>query len=207
MKVLRPHSLNPVNGRKEWHEFDALLRGKVRLSEQKDILPFFRMRKDLSMLICNYFPKIKNPDRIAHEYEIGGDFVADLVVGDATAHSYLLVEFEEGTPDSIFKRKGKKATPDWAPRLESAYSQLIDWLWKLEDMRSTGNFQNKFGSRNASFQGLIVIGKDMNLESQENERLQWRMEKVMVDSKAINYVSFNELCADMDHWLAGYYKT
>jgi hypothetical protein len=204
MKNLQPHCLDPFNCRAEWNDFAKLLTSNTKLSERQDVLPFFKKRKDLSLLICNYFPKIKKPDRIAHEYEIYGDFVADLIVGDSSVHQYLLVEFENGAADSIFKQRGAKATPDWAPRFEGAYSQLVDWLWKLEDMRSTADFENSFGSRSATFQGLIIIGKDMNLSQQEKDRLKWRQDKTMIDSKAISTVSFNELSNDLDFWLKNY---
>ena len=206
MKILQPHAINPGNCRTEWIAYSSLLASKAELSEQKDILPFFKKSPDLSLLICTYFPKIKTPDRYAHEYEIDGDFVADLVVGDSSAHKYLLVEFENGTPDSVFKTKGKKATPDWAPRFEGAYSQLVDWLWKLEDKRNTVDFLNTFGSQRATFQGLIVIGKGMKLAKQEQDRLKWRMDRTMIDSNAISVVSFDDLSDDLDHWLSAYHK-
>lgn len=205
MKNLVNHVLNPAKGRTQWNEFSTLLANKTTLSEQKDVLPFFKNRKDLSLLICNYFPNIKKPDRFAHEFEIYGDFVADLIVGDSTTKHYLLVEFENGEPNSVFKTKGKKATPDWAPRFESAHSQLADWLWKLEDMRSTADFQNTFGSRRATFQALIVIGKGMNLSDQEVDRLKWRTSRTKIDSNTIECVSFDELSVDLNHWLSTYH--
>jgi hypothetical protein len=205
MKNLQPHTFHAKNCRVEWNDFDALLRSKSVLSERRDVLPFFKKRYDLSLLICSYFPKIKMPDRFAHEYQIYGDFVADLVVGDSSVHHYLLIEFENGAADSVFKQRGKKSTPDWAPRFEGAYSQLVDWLWKLEDMRSTSDFVNTFGSRRATFQGLIVIGKDMTLSQQEKDRLKWRLDRTMIDSNAISSVSFNGLNADLDHWLRIYH--
>ena len=206
MKNLQPHTLNATNCRVEWDNYSALLAAKPTLSEQKDILPFFKKCKDLSLLICSYFPKIKTPDRYAHEYGLDGDFVVDLVVGDSSENHFLLVEFENGTPDGVFKQKGKKATPDWAPRFEGAYLQLVDWLWKLEDNRSTADFVNTFGSRRATFQGLIVIGKDMNLAQQGKDRLKWRMDRTMIDSNAVSMVSFNELAEDLDHWLKTYHR-
>ncbi|EMN5129334.1 DUF4263 domain-containing protein [Burkholderia contaminans] len=205
MKNLQPHTLNHVNCRNEWNKYKSLLASKSTLSERKDVLPFFKQSKDLSLLICNYFPKIKSPDHYAHEYELDGDFVADLVVGDSKVNHYLLVEFENGAEDSIFKKNGKKATPDWASRFEGAYSQLVDWLWKLEDKRSTADFLNTFGSRRATFQGLIIIGKDMNLSQQEKDRLKWRMDRTMIDSNAVSVVSFDDLAGDLDHWLRSYY--
>lgn len=201
MKNLQAHTLNPADARAQWDDFSKLLSTKPTLSERTDVLPFFKLRKDLSLLICNYFPRIRTADRFAHEFTIYGDFVADLIVGDSDAGHYLLIEFEDGTPDSIFRAKGKKATPDWSPRFEGAHSQLVDWLWKLEDMRSTSHFQSTFGSRRAVFQGLIVIGKDMNLASQEVDRLKWRISRTKVDSNSLECVSFNQLRDDLDHWL------
>lgn len=174
--------------------------------KQNHILPFFKSRYDLSMLISAYFPNIRCADLIAHEYPIYGDFRADLIIGDSSTHNYLLVEFEDGRSDSIFKKKKNKSTPDWAPRFETAFSQIVDWLWKLEDMRSTRDFEYAFGDRQAKFQGLIVIGKDMSLDAQELSRLRWRIDKVMVDSCPISCVSFNELCSDLDFWLQRYYR-
>jgi hypothetical protein len=205
MKNLKPYNFNAVNCRLEWNDFDALLRTKQILSEREDVIPFFKKRHDLSTLICSYIPNIKKPDVFAHEFQINGDFVADLIVGDSKTHNYLLIEFEDGRPDSIFMQKKNKATPDWAKRFESAFSQLVDWLWRLEDMRSTSDFHNTFGSRRAKFQGLIVIGKDMQLSSQEIDRLNWRNDKIIVDSTAISCVSFNKLSEDCDYWLKNYY--
>lgn len=205
MKNLRAHAINAQNCRKEWQAFSNLLAANPTLSERGHILPFFKKNHDLSALICNYFPKITNPDRLAHEFQIYGDFVADLIVGDSTEHRYVLIEFENGAADSIFKKKKGKATPDWASRFEGAYSQLTDWLWKLEDMRSTGDFQNTFGSRRATFQGLIVIGKDMALSQQELDRLKWRIDRTKIDSNEISVVSFDELKNHLDTWLTRYY--
>lgn len=206
MKNLQSLVFNATQCRHEWNEFSTLLKSKPKLYERKDVLPFFKKRHHLSTLICNYFPKIISADRFAHEFTIYGDFIADLVIGDSKKNRYVLVEFENGAPDSIFKTKGKKATPDWAPRFEGAYSQLVDWLWKLEDMRNTNDFRHTFGNSRATFQGLIVIGKDMALSPQEQDRLEWRMNKTVVDTNAISVVSFNQLEEDFDDWLTRFHR-
>ncbi len=205
MKNIKTHTFDAQSGRQECGELSTLLQTYPTLSERRDILPFFKSRHDLSVLICTYFPKIANPNCFAHEFEIYGDFVADLIVGDSSEQRYVLVEFENGAKDSIFKQKGAKATPDWASRFESAYSQLIDWIWKLEDMRQTSHFQTKFGSSTATFHGLIVIGKDMALAPQEEARLKWRMDQTRINSKEISVVSFNQLHDDLDGWLKRYH--
>jgi Domain of unknown function (DUF4263) len=205
MKRFDEHVFDPARGRLQWSEYDALLKSKAILKEAEDVLPFFRGRDDLPRLIGNYFPNIRDATAIAHEFQIYGDFRADLVVGDPVSRHYLLVEFEDGSPESIFKR-GTKAVPDWAPRFEGAFSQLIDWLWKLEDMRNTSDFEHVFKRRDVKFEGLIIAGKNMALDPQEETRLRWRVEKVVVDSKKISCVSFDQLARDLDYWLSNYHN-
>jgi hypothetical protein len=206
MKILTTHSFDANNCRKEWNEFVQLLAQNQTLSERNHILPFFKQSRDLSIFIGEFFSKIKKPDVFAHEYEIYRDFIADLVIGDSVTNHYLLVEFEDGKPESIFLKKGNKSTPDWSPRIEAAFSQLVDWLWKLEDMRSTADFQNTFGTRRATFEGLIIIGKDMNLAPQEADRLKWRMDRTMIDSNPISCISFNQLSEDLNFYLTTRYN-
>jgi len=201
MKKLTPHVFDKHKCRQGWNELDQHLKQHPVLDENKDVLPFFKVRRDLSMLIAKYIPRTASADVLAHEYPLYGDFKADLVVGDSSTHNYLLVEFEDGRPDSIFKKKAGKATPDWAPRFECAFSQLVDWLWMLDDMRSTQGFTTDFGDRRAKFHGLIVIGKGMSLDSQEKSRLRWREDKVMVDSSGVSIVSFEQLSSDLNTWL------
>jgi hypothetical protein len=125
-------------------------------------------------------------------------------VGDSSTHNYLLVEFEDGRPDSIFKKKKSKA--DWAPRFEGAFSQLVDWLWKLDDMRNTQDFRNAFVDCDAKFHGLIIIGKGMLLGPQEKSRLRRREDKIMVNSNGVSIVSFEQLSSTLDSWLRTYHS-
>ncbi len=175
------------------------------IKERAHVLPFFGKSRDLCLLLSHYTPAFRNPDRIAHEFVISGDFIIDLIVGDWQNGRYLLVEFEDGTPNSVFSRS-KKASPHWATRFEGAFSQIVDWLWKLEDMRSTSNFTHIFGGRDVVFDGLIVTGKGLNLSPQEAARLKWRVDKVRVDSKAISFVSYDDFCSDAGDWLGKFYQ-
>jgi hypothetical protein len=200
MRNLEKHIFNPSNARKEWQEYENFLFSHIELKEQNDVLPFFKQRHNLSVLIGTYFPQITTLDCYAHEFCLSGSFRPDLIVGDSTSHHYLLVEFENGTPYSIFTK-----TKNWATRFEKAHSQLVDWLWKLDDMKSTSDFQTTFGSRDASFHCLIVIGKGMNLEIQEKNRLIWRTQKTIINSISIQIVSFEQLLSDCDKWLKRYY--
>jgi|688.fasta_scaffold1804432_2 hypothetical protein len=55
MKELTKHSFDANNCRIEWNDFVQLLAQNETLNEQKHILPFFKQRRDLSILICSYF--------------------------------------------------------------------------------------------------------------------------------------------------------
>lgn len=198
MKRLAPYSFSYSACRRELDEFGAFLQQHATLSERDHVLPFFRQRSHLSVLLASYHPRLFAPDVFAHEYPIRGDFRADLIVGDSGRHHYLLVEFEDGRPDGLFAPVGRKATTEWSPRFEHAFSQLVDWLWALEDLSSTGQFSDVFGHRQADFSGLIVVGKGMALTKEERSRLRWRNHSVLVHSKQVSCVSFDQLYLDLD---------
>jgi hypothetical protein len=97
VKNLQSLKFDRAKCRTEWNQFSSLLSSKAELSERNDVLPFFKNRHHLSTLIGSYFPKMAKADCFAHEFEIYGDFIADLIVGDSTEQRYVLVEFEDGT--------------------------------------------------------------------------------------------------------------
>jgi hypothetical protein len=202
---LQKHVFSADNCRTELDEFAALLSSKQTLSERADVLPFFKTRLDLSIFISTYLPEVCRADAYAHEFGLSGKFCMDLIAGDTTAGQYLLVEFEDGTADGPFQRRGKKCTPDWHTRFEHAFSQLVDWYWALEDQRSTQDFTNVFG-RNARFHSLIVIGKSVDLGAAERSRLEWRTDRVIVDSHKVSCVTFDQLHYDLDWKLKLYHQ-
>jgi Domain of unknown function (DUF4263) len=130
---------------KEVNEFEAFLNKHQSLKERKDILPFFRKRLHLSSMCGVLGPSIGEVDRLAWEYDLFGDFVCDLVVGDWERKSYCFIEFEDAEPQSIFEKVGKKATRDWGRRFEHGYSQVIDWFHKLVKMSEHPDFEGPFG--------------------------------------------------------------
>ncbi|WP_082552353.1 Shedu immune nuclease family protein [Methylobacterium sp. Leaf456] len=205
MRRLARHNLDPAAARVQLTELSNLIATRSVLRERDDVLPFFRTRPDICLMFSYYLPDIKEPDWFAIEFVIYGDFRADLIVGDFNAKRYMLIEFEDGSPNSIFSKKPKTA-PAWASRMEGAFSQIVDWYYKLDDMKATNDFANTFGDRDAVFEGLIVTGKDMKLAPQEKARLKWRIENVRVASKKINTISFDEFVEDADFRLRRYHN-
>jgi hypothetical protein len=204
MKDFIAHTFDFTRCKKELSEFKTLLDAKNELSEKNDILPFFKKRYHLSAFIGSYFSGIDEFDRVAYEYSIFGDFSSDLAIGDSNTNTYCFVEFEDATPTSIFKKNPNKATLEWSPRFEHGFSQIVDWFWKLDDMKNTTTFQNQFGVGHIRYYGLLVLGRRADLSHREQTRLRWRLEKVLVDSKPVVCVTFDELFDDLNHRLRNY---
>lgn len=183
-------------------ELRALLENNAELGESDHILPFFRTRRAMCLLFACYDARVTAPDRFAYEFDLFGDFACDLAVGDAANHRYTLVEFEDAKPESLFRKVGKKSTPEWAPRFDHGHSQVVDWLFKISSMRRTDDFRYKFGSSQAHFTVLVVVGRDEALGQRERDRLEWRERSVLVDSTKVYTLTFDGLLADFESRLA-----
>jgi hypothetical protein len=204
MKDFIHHSLSIQKCVQELKELEDLLASKSELKEREEILPLFKKNLNLSAFLGTYIPDIANPDRVANEYDIFGDFACDLAVGDSNSKTFLLVEFEEAKPNSLFVKNGTKATPEWAPRLEHGFSQVLDWFWKLSDMEKSDDYENRFGVRHAAIHGLVVVGRDQHLQPREKARLKWRQDHTIVHSKKVSVITFDQLARDLRYRLSRY---
>lgn len=193
MKEFKNFDLDINKLQTELDEFKQLLDSKNELSEAVDILPFFKEKKHLSSYIGSFNINITTHDRIAHEFDIWGDFKTDLAVGDSSSKAFCFVEFENAKKDSIFKKVGSKTTTEWASRFEHGLSQVIDWFYKLEDQRPTRDFRSKFGGEDITYIGLLVIGRTADISDKDKSRLSWRSDKMIVNSIPILCLTFDEL--------------
>ena len=114
----------------------------------------------------------------------------------------VFVEFEDARPNSIFKKS--KPTPEWSPRFEHGFSQILDWFYKLDTQRHPADFESRFGARAIHVSGLLVVGRRQNLEARERDRLAWRRQRVAVNGWQINSMTFDDLCEDTLERLAVY---
>jgi hypothetical protein len=121
------------------------LAGKTSLSEQADVLPFFRARPQMATIFGMFNGKIGWANRIGWEFDIYGDFRCDLAVGEWEKGAYCFVEFKNAQKDSVFKKQGSKATREWGPRFDHGYSQIIDWFDKLDGLSPSTDFLARFG--------------------------------------------------------------
>jgi hypothetical protein len=204
MKVFESHYFNPAQCRRELLDLIQLLDTLSELREKEHILPFFRARPDLAALIGAYNTYIARFDLIAFEYDMFGDFTADLVIGDSVKCAFNFIEFEDAGPQSLFVTKGKKVTREWPNRVEHGYGQIIDWFYKLCDRRNSDECEARFGKRSIEYSGTLVVGRDRYMDHGERLRLEWRQQHLIVNSKHIVVVTFDELLNDLQSRLDYY---
>jgi hypothetical protein len=183
-------------GRQETLELQDLLARRPVLKERKDILPFFRKRLHLAVLCGMYNSNILRVDRIAWEYDLFGDLACDLVIGDTVRQAYSFIEFEDAGPKSLFVPQGKRAAREWSRHLDHGYGQIIDWFYKLDDRRNSDDYATRFGKRSIDFMAVLIIGRDQYMDAGERLRLEWRRQHVLVHSKRIHCVTYDELLRD-----------
>ena len=176
--------------------FERLLAGSAELGEREVVLPFFRAHPHLAAFVGSYHPNLITADRLGLEVPLFGMFQADAVIGDWTRHAFCLVEFEDARVASVFARRSRQ-TSEWASRFEHGFSQIVDWLWLLDDQRRTDAFEAFFGARHIDLFALLVVGRDRHLTEPERRRLTWRARRVVVDSQHVHCCTFDELAADL----------
>jgi Domain of unknown function (DUF4263) len=92
-------------------------------------------------------------------------------------------------------RPGSIAVPPFLRGVRGyrGFNQIVDWFWKLNDLERTDDFENRFNSRSIDYTGLLIIGRDRDLEPREKRRLDWRRKKLIVNSQHIYCITFDEL--------------
>ena len=201
MKQFKTINFSKKQARQDLKEFRELLDdpAKPELKERENILPFFASHEHLIALMGVYNPLIAQPDRIAIEFDLFGDHTADVAVGDSRSHQYCFIEFEDAANDSVFRKKGTKATLEWSDRFDHGCSQIIDWLLRLENQKNTQPYLRRFGVGEVQYVGLLVIGRDRFLTDPSlRQRLTWRSEQVVVCSRKLHCITFDKLYRDMD---------
>lgn len=177
-------------------DFERLLAAKTHLSEQVDILPFFREHPHLAAFLGTYAHMVNVVDRLGVEVELFGQFVVDVVAGNRGKKSYCLIECEHGFPNSIFANRTRHTTT-WASRYEAGISQIVDWMWLLDDQEHSLAFEDMFGPRPIELTLLLVIGRDSGVSDSDRRRLEWRSQRMPVNSHRIHVVTFDDVLRDL----------
>jgi len=131
--VLESIVFNPAIFRREINAFEDLLNSKSDLAERADIQPFFKANKHLTAYLGSLYLNIAVATEICFEFDLAGDFRADILLGSRKANQFCVVEFEPGEQDAIFKKQPDRKNPEWNARFEHAFSQIVDWFYCFED--------------------------------------------------------------------------
>ncbi|MEI9998245.1 MAG: Shedu immune nuclease family protein [Verrucomicrobiota bacterium] len=187
---------DPHQARVDLAGFRALLKEHQYFGEQK-VLSYFREHPSLIPFIPASVSGLLRKDRFAQELNLFGSLKCDFAVGDSTSGAYCFIEFEDARPNSIFK-PSTRSIREWSPRLEHAFSQVIDWLWQLDDSRHTARFQDIFGTREIQSSSMIVLGRNEALSISDKSRLLHRKSKITVNSSPVIVLTFDDLCDDIE---------
>jgi hypothetical protein len=193
--VLETLVFDPAIFRQELNAFKTLLDSKADLAERQDVQPFFKSHKHLTAYIGTLYLNIAVATEICFEFDLAGDFRADVLLGSKTANQFCVVEFEPGEQDAIFKKQADRKNPEWSSRFEHAFSQIVDWFYCFEDQKNTAAFRSTFGSAEIAFTSLLVMGRTSSMDDPRKRRLQWRTKKVLIDSNRVICITFDELYA------------
>jgi hypothetical protein len=188
---------DPAQFEKELKAFEALLKSKKNLSETSDLQPFFKKSIHLAAYLGTIFPELGPATELTFEDPFFGDFKADLLLGNKRTKKFCVVEWEDGCQDSIFKKQPKRGNPEWSTRFEHGFSQLTDWFYNLDDFKGTKGFARTFGDGHIKFFGLLLIGRSDSLDAARRSRLDWRTEKVLIDSHPVTCLTFDDLHASL----------
>jgi hypothetical protein len=177
---------------RELAEFGDLLDKRGELSEKHDLLPFFAKRPHLSAFAASWNLHIDEINLFGFEFDLFGNFRCDWAAGDSKSGQFVLVEIEDARANSVFGG-GEKYHDEWGRRFEHGYSQLIDWFWALDMYRDNPDFRKRFGGGAPNFSGLLLVGRNRFLDAAMRERLNWRVQRVTINSNRIICMTFDEL--------------
>jgi hypothetical protein len=200
-----PHHLKLADCRREVLRLKRLLDKSADLGEA-ELRKVLKGSAHLRALVGRYNTDIINPDRVAWEYPLFGSFRCDFAVGDSARGAYAFVECEDARPNSLFVAQGKRLDRTWSPRFDGGYGQVIDWFYKLQVMTDTPDMEARFGKRTIRYTGVLVIGRHQHMSDAERLRLEWRREHLVVNSKKVVCITYDQLVDDCLFRLAEYAK-
>lgn len=181
---------------KELDLFRNLLHSRPVLAE-RDIQALFKQSLHLTAYIGTVLNlKVGVARQVAYEFELMGDFAADIVFG-SREKQFCFVELEDGDPKSVLDKVGKKGTKEWGRRFEHGFSQIVDWFCLLDGNKQTPKCQQHFGYGHIDFVGLLLIGRNEGLDADDLRRLRWRKHNIIVDSHPVVCMTYDDLYTDL----------
>lgn len=199
MKEFGTIQFDPIQCRRELDRLQTLLDSRHELSERADLLPLFKDCPQLVAFLGTCISNLGPANRLAYEFQIYGDFSADLFIGNFDKRTYCAIELEDARPNSVFNRIEGKSTAEWGRRFEHGFSQLIDWFFSFDDHKNSAGFTKHFGYGHVSFSGMLLIGRSSDVSDHDRARLRWRSDRVSVNTHKIACFTYDELLETLNN--------
>jgi hypothetical protein len=183
---------------KEIDEFRDFLMTNPR-GERNDFLPFFRQRQQLCAFLATLNYRVQSGTHVKAVLELWGDFVCDLATGNPKSGAFVLVEFEDASPRSLFQPKPRRKNSVWGQRTEQAVSQVNDWLFRLHSEGPSDQMTRDFGARHVNIMGVIVVGRSSDVSHYDRVRLDWRSQNSIIGGSQLSIFTYDDLL----EWLDG----
>ena len=167
---------------------------------EKAVVAEIAARRQMACLL-GYTILMPAPDLIKFEFEVKGLFRADLVVGNGKSRKFVLVEFEDGKEDSLF-RGGTRKYRYWSPRLEHGFGQVLDWGWAKHTHPGDVAFTNSFGGKVLDDCYVVVCGRNPKPGSLDEERFDFRRTRLHLSGVLLQLYTYNNLLDAMGDNLA-----
>lgn len=169
--ALAPIVFDAASARAELSSFKTWLSVRPFFKEN-DVVAEIKSRPQMACLLA-YTIIMPAPDLYEFEFNIKGLFRADFVVGNSGARKFVLVEFEDGQSDSLF-RGGTRQYRYWSPRLEHGFGQIIDWAWAKYSHPTDVVLTNSFGGKVIDSCYVVICGRAPAAGTLEEQRFDFR---------------------------------
>jgi hypothetical protein len=194
--TLGSYIVDPKAAKTQLTEMEIWLSTNSHFAEIADGIPQFDSRRHLCAAIGTTFGDYLNyPDRLSFELGLGGNYFPDLVVGDSSEQSLLLVEFEGAAKSQIFQtKKNGQQYPAYSAKFHQGFFQLLDWMHRLKDA-SDKNLEDWFTFVPKKTATVLVVGRDSELTpvSQARRRLESLAASFTPDNNKLSVVTYDGL--------------
>jgi hypothetical protein len=176
--------------RDELASFRVWMAGRPQFDESS-VVAEIRARTQMACLL-GYAILMPAPDLYRFELGIKGLFRADFAVGNDKSRQFVLVEFEDAQPDSLF-RGGTKKYRYWSPHLEHGFGQVIDWAWAKHSHPTDVTFTNSFGGKVQEDCYVVVCGRNPPPGSLEEQRFDFRRTRVHLNGARVQFYTYDNM--------------
>jgi len=168
-------------------------------AEREQFLPFFAKRQQLCAFMATFHDRISSGTHVKTEGDLWSDFTCDLIAGNRNERTFVFVEFEDAGPRSLFRRKAGRKNSYWGSRVEQGFSQVVDWLFRIDREGGSDTLERDFGTRHINTMGIVVAGRSRDVSTYDRLRLDWRSANTTVGKARVAFLTYDDLLG----WLEG----